>query len=97
MPIYEYQCQKCREVTEAMQKFSDAPLTQCPSCSGDLKKMISQSSFHLKGSGWYVTDYSRKGSSAPEGKKSEAGDKPAAAAESGTPATPSTPAKTDPA
>ena len=95
MPIYEYQCQKCREVTEAMQKFSDSPLTQCPSCRGELKKMISHSSFHLKGSGWYVTDYSRKGASAPEGKKSEPADKPAAAAESSTPAAPAP--KTDPA
>ena len=57
--------------------------------------MISHSSFHLKGSGWYVTDYSRKGSSAPESKKSETADKPAPAAESSTPAAPAP--KTDPA
>ncbi len=73
MPIYEYECQQCNQVTEAMQKFSDAPLTKCPRCSGSLRKMISQSSFHLKGSGWYVTDYARKGDSAPSGGK----DKPA--------------------
>lgn len=73
MPIYEYECQHCNQVTEAMQKFSDAPLRQCPKCQGSLKKLISQSSFHLKGSGWYVTDYARKGSSAPVGKQ----DKPA--------------------
>ncbi len=95
MPIYEYQCQKCREVTEAMQKFSDSPLTQCPSCHGELKKMISHSSFHLKGSGWYVTDYSRKGASAPESKKTEPADKPAAPADSGTAAAPAP--KSDPA
>jgi putative FmdB family regulatory protein len=95
MPIYEYQCQKCREVLESMQKFSDPPLTECPSCSGDLKKMISHSSFHLKGSGWYVTDYSRKGSSAPESKKSEPAEKPASGSETTTPAAPSP--KTDPA
>lgn len=69
MPIYEYECQQCNQVTEAMQKFSDAPLTECPRCSGSLRKMISQSSFHLKGSGWYVTDYARKGDSVPSGKK----------------------------
>jgi putative FmdB family regulatory protein len=97
MPIYEYQCQKCREVTEAMQKFSDSPLTQCPSCRGELKKMISHSSFHLKGSGWYVTDYSRKGSSAPESKKTEPADKPAAAADSGTAAASAPAPKADPA
>ncbi|MBI4763574.1 MAG: zinc ribbon domain-containing protein [Deltaproteobacteria bacterium] len=73
MPVYEYECQQCKQVTEAMQKFSDAPLTQCPRCSGQLRKMISQSAFHLKGSGWYVTDYARKGDSTPAGKK----DKPA--------------------
>jgi putative FmdB family regulatory protein len=73
MPVYEYECQQCKEVTEAMQKFSDAPLTKCPHCAGKLRKMISQSAFHLKGSGWYVTDYARKGDSAPAGKK----DKPA--------------------
>jgi putative FmdB family regulatory protein len=73
MPIYEYECQKCERVTEAMQKFSDAPLTHCPKCQGDLKKLISQSTFHLKGGGWYVTDYARKGDSASLAKQ----DKPA--------------------
>jgi putative FmdB family regulatory protein len=57
MPIYEYECTKCGNVEEAVQKFSDAPLTTCRQCSGQLHKLISQSSFHLKGSGWYVTDY----------------------------------------
>lgn len=84
MPIYEYECQKCHQVTEAMQKFSDAPLTACPSCNGDLKKMISHSSFHLKGSGWYVTDYARKGTSAPEGKKDSTAESKPAASDSGT-------------
>ncbi|MFC1883374.1 FmdB family zinc ribbon protein [Thermodesulfobacteriota bacterium] len=60
MPIYEYECSKCGEVTEAWQKFSDNPLTQCERCHGELKKIISQNSFHLKGSGWYVTDYASK-------------------------------------
>ena len=57
MPIYEYQCQKCGEIEEALQKFSDKPLTKCKHCSGKLHKLVSQSSFHLKGSGWYVNDY----------------------------------------
>jgi putative FmdB family regulatory protein len=69
MPVYEYECQKCKQVTEAMQKFSDSPLTECPHCDGRLRKMISRSAFHLKGSGWYVTDYARKGDSAPTGKQ----------------------------
>jgi len=57
MPVYEYQCTECGQIEEALQKFSDPALTTCPHCKGNLKKMISQSSFHLKGSGWYVTDY----------------------------------------
>ena len=57
MPVYEYQCSQCGEITEAWQKFSDLPLTTCGLCQGPLKKLISPSSFHLKGSGWYVTDY----------------------------------------
>lgn len=60
MPIYEYQCQKCGEIEEALQKFSDKPLTKCKQCSGKLHKLVSQSSFHLKGSGWYVTDYTNR-------------------------------------
>jgi putative FmdB family regulatory protein len=60
MPIYEYQCSKCGEIEEAIQKFSDKPLSKCRRCSGRLSRLISQSSFHLKGSGWYVTDYANK-------------------------------------
>ncbi len=60
MPVYEYQCQKCGEVEEVFQKISDLPRESCSHCEGTLKKIISQSSFHLKGSGWYVTDYGGK-------------------------------------
>jgi putative FmdB family regulatory protein len=60
MPIYEYQCEQCGKVQEAIQKFSDAPLTQCKHCPGKLNKLISHSTFHLKGTGWYVTDYAGK-------------------------------------
>ena len=61
MPIYEYQCSQCGAITEAWQKFSDLPLTKCGHCQGTLRRLISQSSFHLKGSGWYVTDYKKSG------------------------------------
>jgi len=57
MPVYEYQCTECGQVEEAFQKISDPPLDSCAHCKGALKKLISHSSFHLKGSGWYVTDY----------------------------------------
>jgi len=60
MPIYEYECTQCGKVEEVLQNFSDAPLTTCSVCSGKLNKLISQSTFHLKGSGWYVTDYTGK-------------------------------------
>jgi putative FmdB family regulatory protein len=68
MPIYEYECTKCGKMTEAIQRFSDPPLTSCSHCSGGLHKLISMSTFHLKGSGWYVTDYAGKnqGNSAPK-------------------------------
>lgn len=60
MPIYEYMCNACGEIEEAFQKISDKPLKKCKHCSGKLHKLISQSSFHLKGTGWYVTDYANK-------------------------------------
>ncbi len=57
MPIYEYGCTKCGKTHEIMQKFSDAPLSVCPDCGGEVKKLISNTSFVLKGTGWYATDY----------------------------------------
>lgn len=60
MPIYEYGCHKCGKTTEIMQKFSDQPLSRCPSCGGKVSKIMSNCSFQLKGSGWYVTDYKKK-------------------------------------
>ena len=63
MPIYEYECEKCGHQTEIMQRFSDPPLSTCEQCHGPMKRLISQSAFHLKGSGWYVTDYARKSKS----------------------------------
>lgn len=58
MPIYEYQCESCEHELEAIQKFSDAPLTECPACHSDqLKKKVSAAAFRLSGSGWYETDF----------------------------------------
>jgi putative FmdB family regulatory protein len=62
VPIYEYKCLKCRNEFESMQKFSDSPVKKCPSCGGGVKRLISRSSFQLKGSGWYLTDYAKKSS-----------------------------------
>ena len=59
MPIYEYLCAKCGEF-EVTQRITDDPLKRCPTCRSKVRKLISNSSFQLKGSGWYVTDYARK-------------------------------------
>jgi putative FmdB family regulatory protein len=68
MPIYEYECRKCKAHTEAFQKLSDKPLVKCPKCGGRLEKRISAPAIQFKGSGWYVTDYAGK---ATKGDKSE--------------------------
>ncbi len=62
MPIYEYQCEKCGEF-EVTQKITDQPLNVCPTCGQSVKKLISNSTFKLMGTGWYLTDYARKGQS----------------------------------
>jgi len=70
MPIYEYQCDECERVTEALQKLNDPPLSECPHCGGKLRKLLSAPSFQFKGSGWYVTDYARKSGSGTDAKES---------------------------
>jgi putative FmdB family regulatory protein len=72
MPIYEYTCQKCGAQLEVMQKISDKPLSRHARCGGRLAKQWSQTSFQLKGSGWYVTDYAGKKTEATESKESKA-------------------------
>lgn len=70
MPIYEYRCDECGHELEVMQKFSDEPLKDCPECGGKVHKLISNTSFVLKGSGWYADGYAstaKKGN----GKKSD--------------------------
>ncbi len=57
MPIYEYECTECGRHHEVMQKITDTPLSDCTECGGKMKKMISHTSFVLKGTGWYATDY----------------------------------------
>ena len=60
MPIYEYQCAKCKKVFEVFQKINDDPLNKCKFCKGKVEQIISQTSFQFKGGGWYVTDYAKK-------------------------------------
>jgi putative FmdB family regulatory protein len=72
MPVYEYRCTKCGNEFEIMQKITDEPLTTCESCGGELRKLITNTSFVLKGTGWYVTDYpSPERKKAMESAKSE--------------------------
>ena len=71
MPIYEYECMDCGEHFEIIQKFNDRPITSCPSCSGKIRKLVSNCSFQLKGSGWYVTDYAKKSENKSDKKKNK--------------------------
>ena len=61
MPLYEYQCIPTGKRFEAIQKFSDPPLTECPECGGEVKKLLSAPAIQFKGAGWYVTDYGKGG------------------------------------
>ena len=63
MPLYEYECIKGRHRFELIRKFSDPPVTRCIRCKSKVRKLLSLSAIAFKGSGWYVTDYGRKGSS----------------------------------
>jgi putative FmdB family regulatory protein len=89
MPLYEYRCSQCHNVIEALQKAKEKPLEKCPKCGGRLVKLISPPAIQFKGSGWYVTDYSKKApppseakpeTKAESGKDGQAASKPAAPA-----------------
>ena len=62
MPLYEYQCQNCKERVEIIQRVSDPPYSHCPKCGGEMKKLISSPAIQFKGSGFYKTDYAGKSS-----------------------------------
>ncbi len=100
MPLYEYECPK-DGVFEQVRKFSDPPLTACPTCGGPIEKLMSAPAIQFKGTGWYVTDYARK-SGGPEGSKassSESGEgkksDSTGSKDSSSSSTPSSPASTD--
>ncbi|MFP4158880.1 MAG: FmdB family zinc ribbon protein [Desulfobacterales bacterium] len=71
MPIYEYECSHCGRVHEILQKMSDSPMSECPECRGTLHKRISQCTFHLKGTGWYATDYANSSKTPSSSGKNE--------------------------
>jgi putative FmdB family regulatory protein len=98
MPLYEYQCDSCGHRFEVIQKFADAPIEACPRCGGRVNKLQSAPAFQFKGTGWYITDYSRK-ESAKDSAAGQTADstKPAETksdASAATPA-PASPAKSD--
>ena len=76
MPIYEYQCTECGKIFEVFQSFKDEQLEKCNYCSGKVTKLISNCSFQLKGTGWYITDYGRKDSTATSSSTKEGEKKP---------------------
>jgi len=61
MPMYEYECLSCKKRFEIIQKFSDEPASECPSCKGEVRKLLSAPAIKFKGSGWYVNDYGKSG------------------------------------
>jgi putative FmdB family regulatory protein len=74
MPIYEYECRSCGDRHEFIQKFSDAPKRKCPACGASrLKRLVSAAAFHLKGGGWYVTDFRDKDKKKADGKADTGG------------------------
>ncbi len=77
MPLYEYQCEKCEHRFELIQKFSDAPVSNCPKCDGAVTKLLSSPAIQFRGTGWYITDYARKpsGSEPPSSEKVDASSK----------------------
>ncbi len=86
MPLYEYQCKKCKHRFDRIQKFSDPILRKCPECGGVLERLISAPAVQFKGTGWYVTDYPKKGAAKPseggEATKESAAEKTEAASKS---------------
>ncbi len=80
MPVYEYECRECNKVFEVQQKIADDPLSECPQCQAPVKKLMSMSSFQLKGGGWYADGYSSAASGAT---KTDSAAKPAAPCQTG--------------
>ena len=83
MPLYEYQCARCGRF-EIIKKFSDPPLLTCPTCGGEVQKLLSAPAIQFKGTGWYITDYARKSGGKESGKGGEGKGGEGASKSSGT-------------
>jgi putative FmdB family regulatory protein len=98
MPLYEYQCESCGVRFEVIQKFADTSVDTCKACGGKVQRLLSAPAIQFKGTGWYITDYARKGSSGEKPSSSssgttassapatDSGAKPAASSDSSAPA-----------
>ena len=71
MPLFEYACEACGHTFEILQKFSDPPPAECASCGGNVERLISAPAIQFKGSGWYVTDYAKKGADPAKTEKAD--------------------------
>jgi putative FmdB family regulatory protein len=90
MPLYEYQCTKCKHRFEKIQKFSDPEIKKCPECGGKVEKLLSAPAVQFKGSGWYVTDYANKSGASSKSSSSD-GDSSSSSSETKTEKTESKP------
>jgi len=81
MPLYEYECDACGHRFEQIRKFSDPPLEACPKCGGRVRKLVSSPAFQFKGSGFYATDYARKGDTGKSTDSKDSGSKETSASE----------------
>jgi putative FmdB family regulatory protein len=86
MPLYEYECDAQHHRFEVIQKFSDPPIAQCPTCGSPVHKLVAAPAFQLKGTGWYITDYAKKDGGAGSGAKADAKDATSSAEKSDKPA-----------
>jgi len=85
LPIYEYECTKCKNRVEIIQKVSDPPLKRCRECKGSLQKIVSAAGLQFKGSGWYITDYAKKNGQPTTPQKEEKKAESGSASESASP------------
>jgi len=82
MPIYEYQCKKCKHRFEKIQSFKDKPIKKCPDCGGSVEQLLHAPAVQFKGAGWYVTDYAKKSGGSARSEESSPGSSDGAASES---------------
>ena len=94
MPLYEYECESCGATFEVIQKFSDHSVDTCRTCGGKVRRLLSAPAIQFKGTGWYITDYARKGADGSEKEKAAADKEKAGAASTESGASPATPAAT---